>query len=378
LRLVNPINGLVEMAATEQFQDLSKLDSQQHGHVPYPILLYKAMQQWKSQNDGRKLPKTFAEKQDFVALLKSMSRDLNNELNFQEAVTNAYLAYTEREVIFPIDEKMDVDDNDDNNNGSRAAGATSTTLRELFDALRTFMDRHNGRPPLNGSLPDMTSSTEWYVQLQRIYKAQADADVEEMKALLHGASSTITDESIASFCANVFAVSHIATRSLAAEYAGIVDPTANEDEQELVDDWKMSLMDPYEDGPIHTPIVWYLGIRACQTFYEQHGYYPGCNPDTTSTDSWKDDVPILAKVFIDDIVPRYSLTDQEVLTDTESIQKVCHELTRYSNAEIHNVASVVGGVASQEAVKIITGQYIPLNNTYIYNGIVSVGGVYKM
>jgi amyloid beta precursor protein binding protein 1 len=34
-------------------------------------------------------------------------------------------------------------------------------------------------------------------------------------------------------------------------------------------------------------------------------------------------------------------------------------------------------VASQEAVKIITGQYVPLNNTYVYNGIVSVGGVYR-
>jgi hypothetical protein len=28
-------------------------------------------------------------------------------------------------------------------------------------------------------------------------------------------------------------------------------------------------------------------------------------------------------------------------------------------------------------VKIITGQYIPLNNTYLFNGIVSVAGVYK-
>ena len=41
------------------------------------------------------------------------------------------------------------------------------------------------------------------------------------------------------------------------------------------------------------------------------------------------------------------------------------ELTRYGNAELHNVASVLGGVASQEAVKIITGQYVPLDNTYV-------------
>ena len=53
-------------------------------------------------------------------------------------------------------------------------------------------------------------------------------------------------------------------------------------------------------------------------------------------------------------------------------------LARYANAEIHNIASIVGGVSSQEAVKIITGQYVPFNNTYIYNGIASTGGVYQL
>ena len=57
--------------------------------------------------------------------------------------------------------------------------------------------------------------------------------------------------------------------------------------------------------------------------------------------------------------------------------KVVSELVRYANAELHNVASVIGGVASQEAVKVITGQYVPVNNTYVYNGIASFGGVYQ-
>jgi NEDD8-activating enzyme E1 regulatory subunit len=38
----------------------------------------------------------------------------------------------------------------------------------------------------------------------------------------------------------------------------------------------------------------------------------------------------------------------------------------------------VGGVASQEAVKLITGQYVPMNNTYFYNGIACTAGVYKL
>ena len=67
---------------------------------------------------------------------------------------------------------------------------------------------------------------------------------------------------------------------------------------------------------------------------------------------------------------------QQTLLSPEN--KYAKELARYANAEIHTIASIVGGVASQEAVKIITGQYVPLNNTYIYNGIASTGDVYKL
>lgn len=54
------------------------------------------------------------------------------------------------------------------------------------------------------------------------------------------------------------------------------------------------------------------------------------------------------------------------------------ELVRYGASELHNVAAIVGGVASQEIVKIITRQFVPLNNTFIFNGIASAGGSYSL
>lgn len=33
---------------------------------------------------------------------------------------------------------------------------------------------------------------------------------------------------------------------------------------------------------------------------------------------------------------------------------------------------------AQEAVKVLTQQYVPLNNTFIYNGLASVGGSYRL
>lgn len=35
------------------------------------------------------------------------------------------------------------------------------------------------------------------------------------------------------------------------------------------------------------------------------------------------------------------------------------------------MAAMLGGVASQEVIKLITRQYVPINNTLILNGITS-------
>jgi len=43
----------------------------------------------------------------------------------------------------------------------------------------------------------------------------------------------------------------------------------------------------------------------------------------------------------------------------------CH----YGACEIPSVASLIAGVVAQEVIKVITGQFIPLNNTFIYNAI---------
>ena len=337
LRLKTSFPGLEKMAESI---DLVKLENHQHSHVPYIILLLTASKEWK-QTHGGNLPGSFAEKQEFKDFLKSKSRNYDMELNFQEAVQNSYLAYTERDVVVP--EHLDA----------------YSPLGNLYQALLTFMDQHQGRPPLNGSIPDMTANTDWYVQLQQIYKDQAEQDLNQMLQLV---GNDIPKDDLASFCANVYTVSQMQTSSVVQEW----NQPPNE---EIMDDLKMALMDPYE-VPEHTPLLWYLGVRACQVFVHQHQRYPG----TTEEENWESDIPLLQECW-KNVAQHYGLEDQELVQSHG--KNICHEMTRYANAEIHTIASVVGGVASQEGVKIITGQYIPLDNTYIFNGIVAVGGVYR-
>ena len=40
---------------------------------------------------------------------------------------------------------------------------------------------------------------------------------------------------------------------------------------------------------------------------------------------------------------------------------------RYGGAELHTVAAMVGGIAAQEAIKVVTHQYVPLCNTFLLN-----------
>jgi amyloid beta precursor protein binding protein 1 len=354
---------------------LSKMDSQQHGHVPYPVLLAKAMQEYRKANGGDTtiLPKTFAQKQDFVNnYVKPMARDCDKELNFQEAIANAYLAYTERDLDWLHE----------------PAPETGSKLGQLRAALTTFLEEHpDHRAPLNGSVPDMTASTALYVRLQQLYRDQAQEDLDKFTAILRKQQATnnnnsfevVTDEDVCNFCANVYSVGHLKTRSIKDEFQ------SKEADEDLVDDWKMALLDPYE-VPVHTPVLWYLGFRACQVFCDTEGRYPGCvatcGEGEDNAAALEKDASDLLDILQTTVLPAYQLSgdnndSSSPLGNVADLSNICKELTRYGNAEVHTVASVVGGVASQEAVKIITGQYVPLNNTYVYNGIVSVGGVYR-
>jgi amyloid beta precursor protein binding protein 1 len=53
------------------------------------------------------------------------------------------------------------------------------------------------------------------------------------------------------------------------------------------------------------------------------------------------------------------------------------EMTRYGACELHNISSLIGGVAGQELIKLCTKQRIPLNNTWIYNGINSFSTAFE-
>lgn len=47
------------------------------------------------------------------------------------------------------------------------------------------------------------------------------------------------------------------------------------------------------------------------------------------------------------------------------------EVARVAGGELHNISALTGGMVAQEMIKIITKQYIPVDNTCIFDGVAS-------
>jgi len=364
LRICEPFPELVSFC--DSF-NLSSMDSQFHGHVPFVVILYKALAKWRADHNGTN-PANFNEKQEFKEkYVRDLARNVSEEMNFQEALSQSYLAYSSgRELPYEVEELLEA--------AATWSGLTTenTSFEVLVYTLHLFRQQRGGDLPLAGDVPDMTAHSETYVALQKCYASKAAADVEaftstlnelQSKFQLNSSVAALTNEDIVTFCKNVRNLRCLTTRTLEEERA-----------HPAKDEVMEALYDPYPGAPAQTPVLWYLALQAADAFRAQRGAFPGeADKDTLALDGETDilwaRLTELACTYIPGPAPGQ-------LADTlKSVLSRAHaeETTRAGGVEMHNIAALMGGIASQEAVKLITHQYVPLNNTYVYNGIACVG-----
>lgn len=51
------------------------------------------------------------------------------------------------------------------------------------------------------------------------------------------------------------------------------------------------------------------------------------------------------------------------------VLQAAEEVSRARGGELHNISALTGGMVAQEIIKIITKQYVPIDNTCIFDGI---------
>jgi amyloid beta precursor protein binding protein 1 len=72
----------------------------------------------------------------------------------------------------------------------------------------------------------------------------------------------------------------------------------------------------------------------------------------------------------DDIVSEISKLIPNA-ADDERLVQTAEEVARAKGGELHNISALTGGMVAQEIIKIVTKQYIPVDNTCVYDGITS-------
>lgn len=67
-------------------------------------------------------------------------------------------------------------------------------------------------------------------------------------------------------------------------------------------------------------------------------------------------------------------TIDQVYSDASTTPRyveISQEVARAKGGELHNISALTGGMVAQEVIKIITKQYIPIDNACIFDGITS-------
>ena len=64
--------------------------------------------------------------------------------------------------------------------------------------------------------------------------------------------------------------------------------------------------------------------------------------------------------------------------ERRSIRDAAEELYRSGGGELHNTSAATGGMVAQEIIKIVTKQYVPIDNTCVFDAIGSRCQVFRL
>ncbi|SJX65903.1 related to auxin-resistance protein [Sporisorium reilianum f. sp. reilianum] len=420
LRITRPFPELLELA--QQF-DLNTSDTLEHSHIPFPVILIKKLVEWQSAHDG-KLPSS-KDRDAFVKLINAsrLAGNLDAE-NFDECVS-ALGKHLWRPLAsngvggggVPDEvEAMFKDAACDN------LTPASTNFWILVRALREFVAASPTRSlPLSGSIPDMKATSSGYIKLQNTYRNKALQDLAQFKQLVTetckaaGVEGQIADDEIEAFVKHAGYLKLIRGRS---ERQRSENPN-----QEAA---MLAFMDPVNPCTFQH----HIALAAADQFLEQHGRYPGVShasssstavgaatSRTTASSAETEtafDAPRAAKRQksetptgdVDSSVLDVKMRDVATLQDTskdeqellalaqkiattqfgladegdewDKIEQSVDELVRSGDASLPPTTALLGGVVAQEAIKLITKQYVPADNTVIYDGIQQAIGVFRL
>ncbi|KAL5723622.1 NEDD8-activating enzyme E1 regulatory subunit axr1 [Ranunculus cassubicifolius] len=337
LRLNNPWPELKRFAESI---DLNTTDPVVHKHTPYVVILVKMAEEWANSHGGG-LPSTREEKREFKDLLKARMISFDED-NYKEAIEASFKISASRGISSGLRQII--------NDPSAEVDSTSSDFWVMVAALKEFIENEGGgEPPLEGSIPDMTSLTEYYVNLQKIYQAKAESDfhiiedrVQKILKRIGRDTNSIPKLTVKSFCKNARKLTICRYRPIEEEFTS---PALSELQKYLTD----------EDYSI--AVGFYILLRAVDRFAANYNRLPGLFDGEMDEDISR--LKTIAFGMLSDLGCNGSTLTEDLI----------NEMCRYGGAELHVVGAFIGGVVSQEVIKLLTKQFVPMLGTFVFNGI---------
>ncbi|XP_026888238.1 NEDD8-activating enzyme E1 regulatory subunit [Electrophorus electricus] len=360
----HPDNALEDLRLDQPFPeltnhitsyDLDNMEKKDHSHTPWVIIVAKYLQKWCREHDFQ-LPRNYKEKEAFRQLLREGIRKNENgtpeeEENFDEAIKNVNTALNPSKIPTAVEDLFNAEQCENITSQSPAFWVMVRAVRDFVQA------EGRGSLPVRGTIPDMIADSDKFISLQNVYRERALQDaaavsrhVESHLQAVGKLPECISEQDIRLFCKNAAFLRVVHCRALVEEYG--VD-TVHKDE-----------ITSCMDNP-DSEMVLYLMLRSVDCFYQQHSRYPGVYNYQV-----EDDI-VRLKLCVHSLLQEYGLT-VNVKDD------YVHEFCRYGAAEPHTVAAFMGGAAAQEAIKLITHQFVPFNNTFIYNAMAQTSATFQL
>ncbi|GHP10912.1 hypothetical protein PPROV_000964200 [Pycnococcus provasolii] len=406
LRIARPWPELMAHAAA---YDLSAMDDVERRHVPWVVLLLKHLHDWRLAQQPpapeTHVPTTGPEKRAFRDTLRAWGSsyvEVGHDLpdNFREALSNAYLAWTQPEVPSAAANVLSqasavamraaaspvaggADDLDvapcvgfvpsgattyahalaDVATTSAPPASAAATAEENFwqlaCAVSRFVDQASGGGflPLDGSLPDMTATTEMFLSLQNIYHAKAEADATAVASIAlevprpRDRNHTAPPSAAACrhFCKHCRHINVL-------RWCRVSDELRNG-----ISTVRAALAN---DGPSRDAANLYVLLRARDTALADTQTARVMREGTATAQEDE-----LRRACGTVLRRACAGAHSEPLTEELISAEWISEIARWGDTEPHTVATVIGGIVSQEAIKLVTRQFVPLDGVLVYNAV---------
>lgn len=371
--MLKPWPQLVEFAE-EKTRNMDKMTAHDKGHIPYVCLLLHYIKQWTAQNEG-KLPENYKDK---TAVRKMVSDAGGDEENFHEASSAVLKSLNPPTPSSTVREILNAPE-------AQQLSANTSSSWFIANAVQQFTSKH-GVLPLAGGLPDMKAQSNDYIQLQKIYKDKARQDCAEVTVTVRQLEkqaarvSPVDEKEIENFCKGAGYIHLVRGRPFPIVSAG--KPVEFGDRAKFLVN-QLTMPDSL--------LGLYIAFLAFDEFVATHsdpttatdGTSPLVSPGEPGTSDMGADSERLTGIahkIIDNLINEAGtrIEDPEYSQVKEDVEKLCVEITRAGGKELHNIASLMGGIVAQEIIKILTAQYVPVDNCCLFDGVTSKSSVLRV